>query len=334
MKNFAEIRIWGLIFCLALFPWRGVGQETSLPPGMSSQMGLSAIWELTAHFPTESQSVFLGLGQKLTVEDNWIAPPGSPDAAHDERLVLSHGTKYYQAMILPCQKLALGPQKWTIVLSQPEGREECSLSLRLRQGEMPEGAQMVLWSPEGKELMRWDGLTSGEATLTCSLLRGTMTMEVSATYRYQDVVQEIPLEPGWNLVSCNVELLSQATVEGESLLGGPQAVAYLPRSAMRPPLSLEELQGGEAFWVYAPQNDLVLSFAGKGREGETTAFSSAGQQGTTNRFTGLVAQWSETGAPVPPQEPLPEGTLRWNPQQGAFVKAAGLPELNTGYVLP
>ncbi len=309
-----------------------MGQETALPPGLAAQTGIRGIWELTAHFPTESQSVFLALGEKLSAEDNWVAPPGSPDADHDERLVLSHGAKFYQAMVLPCLKLEQASQKWTIVLSQPEESEACQLSLRLRQGEMPEGAQMVLWSPEGEELMRWDGLTSGEATLTCSLLRGTMTMEVSNAYRYQDVVQEIPLEHGWNLVSCNVELLSQATVGEEELLASARVATFLPRTLTRP-ASLEELAAGQAFWIYAPQEGLELCLEGKGRVGAETAFPSS-ETGGARRFQGLVGQWQEDGAPSPPQKSLPENAYRWNPQQGAFVKAAGLPEWTTGYVLP
>ncbi|MGN0866587.1 MAG: hypothetical protein ACI4SG_02780 [Oligosphaeraceae bacterium] len=333
MQIFSKIRNLGLVLWLVLLPMGATGQETSLPAGLASQPGVCAIWELTANFPTEGQSVFLALGQKLTAEDNWVAPPGSPDAAHDERLVLSHGAKYYGAMVLPYQKLALASQKWTVVLSQPEESGECELLLRLRQGEMPEGVQMVLWSSAGEELMRWDGLTSPEAVLTCSQLRGTMTMEVSATYRYQDVVQEISLVPGWNLVSCNLEILSQANVGDEALLASNLAAPLLPRTLTRP-ASLDELAGGGVFWVYAFQKELTLRLEGKGREGEDTAFPEAEKNGA-RRFLGLVAQWdSETGEPAASREPLPEGAYRWNPQQGCFVKASGLPELKTGYVLP
>ena len=120
----------GLFWALLMVCCLGVrGQEAPLPPGLS---GVDAVWELTAHFPTEDQSVFLGLGEKMALDENWIAPPGSPDASHDERLVLSYGTRYFTALVLSWKSVATSPQRWTILLSQPEDSSPCQLSLRLR----------------------------------------------------------------------------------------------------------------------------------------------------------------------------------------------------------
>lgn len=321
----------GLFWALLMVCCLGVrGQEAPLPPGLS---GVDAVWELTAHFPTEDQSVFLGLGEKMALDENWIAPPGSPDASHDERLVLSYGTRYFTALVLSWKSVATSPQRWTILLSQPEDSSPCQLSLRLRQGSLPEGVKIVLMDTDGKEAFTWDGETGPETVFTFSQLRGTLCLVAGEAYRYQAAVQEIPLQKGWNLVACNLERLESATVEGTPLLDSTSYAAYLPGKAFSRLSSLEGLQAGGALWLHSPQAGAILRFAGKARMGAKAAFPATLPEGGWH-FAGLAAEWGEDGAPAAPGENLPEDARRWNPADTAYVKAPGLPALETGYLLP